>query len=75
MKRITITIPSYCSWKAGETGYPEDSVFDHPTPLNEEGTLRRCLESLKKISSYDFQVLIITAPVNPDLSEAAEQKI
>ncbi len=75
MKRITITIPSYWSQKTGDPGYPEDSVFDHPTPINEEGTLGRCLESLKKICSYDFQVLIITAPVNPDLSEAVEQKI
>ncbi len=75
MNRITVTIPTYWSWNAGESGHPEDSIFDHPTPLDEEGTLRRCLESLKEISLPDFQVLIITAPVNPDLSEAVEQKI
>ncbi|MBA7627744.1 hypothetical protein ES703_35211 [subsurface metagenome] len=75
MNRITVTIPTYWCRKAGEAGRPEDSVFDHPTPINREGTLRRCLESLLPIRAPSFQVLIITAPVNQGLAAAVEEKI
>ena len=75
MKNLVVVIPTYWSRKAGEAGHPEDSIFDHPTPIDGEGTLGRCLDSLKSTTSHTFKVLIIAAPVNPSLSEAVEEKI
>ena len=44
MKKVTMAIPSYWG-RPRDQGWREgDLVFDHPTPLDEEGTLRRALE-------------------------------
>ncbi len=75
MNRVTVTIPTYWGWESGRPSLPEDSIFDHPTPLDTEGTLPRTLNSLTELKSSDFQVILITAPVNPRLSESVEKKI
>lgn len=75
MLKTTITIPTYWTRKYGEKGSPEDALFDHPTPLDQQGTLHRCLESLAALKSKDFQVLIITAPVNPQLVDQVEKVV
>jgi len=74
-KRITIVIPTYWSRKQGEAGLPEDSIFDHPTPIDGQGTLGRCLESFKSLSGPGFNVLLITAPVSESLAPEVEAKI
>jgi predicted GH43/DUF377 family glycosyl hydrolase len=71
---IIIAIPTYWTWEDGNP-WPEDVIYDHPTPLNQEGTLARLLESLKVIEGSKFNVLIITAVTNPQLEEAAEAKV
>ncbi len=75
MRRITIVIPTYWCWPRGHTGLPEDSIFDHPTPIDGAGTLDRCLESLKDLTTHSFQVLLITAPVNPKLDSEIEKRV
>jgi len=71
---VTITIPTYWTWRNG-SHRPEDVIYDHPTPLSQQGTLARLLESLKVIEGSKFNVLIITAVTNPQLEEAAEAKV
>jgi len=75
MLKTTITIPTYWARKYGEKGSPEDAIFDHPTPLDQQGTLPRCLESLAALKCKDFQVLIITAPVNPQIVDRVEKAV
>jgi hypothetical protein len=75
MEKIVFVIPTYWGRPSGSAGRPEDAVFDHPTPLDAEGTLARCLESLAGVRSQEFQVLVITAPVTPGLSEAVEARV
>lgn len=56
--KATIVIPTY--W-TGPTGRPTDrllNIYDHPTPVNEEGTLMRTLESLALLKG-DFNVCVI----------------
>ena len=74
MHRITVVIPTYWCRARGHSGLPEDAVFDHPTPVDEKGTLARCLESLKDLRSHGFRVLLITAPVNPELALQARRR-
>jgi hypothetical protein len=60
LQKKTIVIPTY--W-----GPPENAdlqagkVFDHPTPLDQEGTLGRVLESMHILSRNDFSVVLIIA--------------
>jgi hypothetical protein len=75
MRRISIVIPTYWCRARGHAGMPQDAIFDHPTPVDEEGTLGRCLESLKELRGHSFRVLLITAPVNPGLAPEVEAKI
>ena len=61
--RTYMIIPSYwcdekCKWQVG------DEVYDHPTPLNECGTLKRTLESLNNLKDKDFTVVILGAVTN-----------
>ena len=74
LAEIIIAIPTYWTWEDGKPR-PEDAIYDHPTPLSQEGTLARLLESLKGIEGPEFKVLIITAATNPQLEEAAEAKV
>jgi len=55
-----MVIPTY--WSPPEdTDLQEDRVFDHPIPLDQEGTLGRALESLDVLSRSDFSVVLIVA--------------
>jgi hypothetical protein len=75
VRRITIVVPTYWCRARGDTGLPEDAIFDHPTPIDEAGTLSRCLESLKALRSHRFQVLLISAPVHPNISSQVEKRV
>ena len=52
----------------------EVTVFDHPTPLDEEGTLVRTLESFRKLDG-EFHVLVVAACSNPVLGERTRQRV
>ena len=72
--RKVVLIPTYWSrakreWKEG------DAVYDHPTPIDEEGTLARTLESMKKLSVKDFKLVLLICPTTPDVAEAAEKRV
>ena len=45
--RKVVVIPTYWSREKDEGWQEGDAVYDHPTPLDDEGTLRRTLESMK----------------------------
>ena len=73
--RATIVIPSYWGRPSNVPTKPEDAVYDHPTPLDEPGTLERALESIKVLKNRDFNVVVISAATNPELSSEAEEKV
>jgi hypothetical protein len=75
MHGITIVIPTYWCRARGQAGTPEDAIFDHPTPVDEQGTLQRCLESLKALRTHSFRVLLITAPVHPQIAVQVEERV
>jgi hypothetical protein len=70
--KSAIVIPTYHSRvKSGK----EDLVYDHPTPLDKEGTLGRLLESLKVLKRNDLYVIIISCPTNPSIGEEVKNKV
>ncbi|GAG74141.1 unnamed protein product [marine sediment metagenome] len=56
MKSATIVIPSYWGPAGGLSGGEDEIIFDHPTPLNEEGTLGRLLDSFELVNTQDFNL-------------------
>ncbi len=68
-------IPSYWArtsdfgWRAG------DAVYDHPTPLDQDGTLFRALQSIQTLKDRDFELVVIAVPVAPDIAMQVEAKV
>jgi len=73
MKTIMV-IPTYWG-RDSETGWQMgDAIYDHPTPIDQEGTLARTLESLKIIENKDFELIILAAVTTPELIDEAYQR-
>jgi hypothetical protein len=70
--KSTIVIPTYHS---RVNPIKEDLVYDHPTPLDDNGTLGRLLESLKILRERDFQVIVISCPTNPSIGKEVKDKV
>lgn len=72
--RTYMVIPSY--WTGKEQDWQEgDKVFDHPTPLDEDGTLLRTLNSLNNIEDKDFTLIIIGITTNDRYIKPMEKKL
>jgi len=70
-----IVIPSYWARK-GDTGWlPGDAIYDHPIPLDKEGTLLRALKSLKIIESENLTVIVVVVPTSVEIADNAESKV
>jgi hypothetical protein len=55
--KVTIVLPSYWARESGVGWKEGDTIYDHPTPLDSEGTLLRALQSIKKLEDKDFQLV------------------
>ena len=75
MRGYFVAIPTY--WTYPGEGGPEEIVFDHPTPLDAPGTLRRTLESLTPLAAAGAEVLVsvVAAATAPALEAAVENRV
>lgn len=74
MQKITMVIPTY--WGPSEDkDIEEEKVFDHPTPLDQEGTLGRVLESLKVLERSDFSVVLIVVSTSSKIEKEVVSKV
>ncbi|MDD5748411.1 MAG: hypothetical protein PHP64_05115 [Actinomycetota bacterium] len=73
--KATIVIPSYWGRPTGEAFNPGDIVYDHPTPLDEDGTLSRALESISTIEDKNFDVVVLACATSPDIAGQVEEKV
>ena len=72
--RKTMIIPTYWCRKTGDPWQEGDAVYDHPTPVDQEGTLERTLVSMKQFHEKDFKLVILICPTTPEV-EAANRHI
>ncbi len=70
--KTTMVIPSYWAREAALGTKQTDAVYDHPTPLDEEGTLARALGSLGILADKDFELVVIAAANAEDVEERME---
>lgn len=77
MRKFTMVVPTYWGRAGKDFRRDEKVVFDHPTPLDEEGTLGRLLESLAILPRFHGRLAIITVSnddaVAGDVYERVEQ--
>ena len=70
---LWIAVPTYWTWPAEKAG-EEVTVFDHPTPLDEDGTLARTLDSFRRLDG-EFRVIVVAAAAHPDLGERVQEHV
>ena len=73
--KVTMVIPSYWGRKKDEGWRKTDTVYDHPTPLDEDGTLGRLLKSLSILENKDFTLVILGVSTAKDIQKDVESKI
>ncbi|MGM0601994.1 MAG: cyclic nucleotide-binding domain-containing protein [Bacillota bacterium] len=74
MKTIMV-IPTYWG-RHSEVGWQMgDEIYDHPTPIDQEGTLGRTLDSMQVIENTDYELIILVAVTTPELQEEAYKKV
>ena len=73
--KTTMVVPSYWRRKKEEGWKSSDTVYDHPTPLDEEGTLGRLLESLSVLDNKDFELVVLGVADASDIQDAVEEKL
>lgn len=70
-----MVIPSYWG-RRKEQGWREtDAVYDHPTPLDEEGTLGRTLNSLSILENKNFTLIVLGVATAPDIHREVELRV
>lgn len=73
--KISLVIPTYWGRKK-KIGYKEeDDVYDHPTSLDEEGTLKRVIESTNILKQKDFELVILGVSTCKEIKDKVEEKI
>jgi hypothetical protein len=76
MKEYTMVIPTYWGRPGDELVGSEKIIFDHPTPLNEEGTLPRLLHSLSIVKKADrLRIVIISVPNDSRIWEQVSNRL
>jgi hypothetical protein len=73
MRGYFVAIPTYWTYPGGEG--PEAIVFDHPTPLDTPGTLRRTLESLTPLAARGVEVGVVAAATAPGLEAKVTRRV
>jgi len=73
--KTTMVIPSYWRREKALGTRQTDTVYDHPTPLDEDGTLARALNSINILDDKDFELVIIAVANAADVEMQVEQKV
>lgn len=73
--KTTMVVPSYWGRSLKKPIDLDDEIYDHPTPIDEEGTLKRALDSFQQLQNRDFRIVIIGAAANPQFQGACQTKI
>ena len=73
--RKVVLIPTYWSRNKDDSWHEGDAVYDHPTPIDEDGTLERTLESMNKLKYKDFKLVLLICPTAPEVADEAEKRV
>ena len=73
--KLTMVIPTYWGREKRIGWKPGDAIYDHPTPLDENGTLGRAIESLNILKDREFELVIIAAATSEDIEKEVEIKV
>jgi glycosyltransferase involved in cell wall biosynthesis len=73
--KTVIVIPTYWTRERERGIKLTDVLRDHPTPIDEVGTLGRAVLSLKEIEDRDFTLIVMAAASTESSRKLAEKKV
>lgn len=73
--KVTMVIPSYWARESKDGWKEGDAIYDHPTPLDSEGTLLRAIQSVSILKDKDFRLVIIAVATAEDIEKQVEEKV
>jgi CRP-like cAMP-binding protein len=74
MKTVMV-IPTYWSREKAVGWQPGDILYDHPTPIDQEGTLAKTLESLMVLDDKDYSLVVLACSTAPDIERDVEVRV
>jgi CRP-like cAMP-binding protein len=74
MKTVMV-IPTYWSREKAVGWQPGDIVYDHPTPIDQKGTLSKTLESMKVLEDKDFSLVVLACSTAADIEKDVEERV
>ncbi len=72
--KLSIVFPMFWGRKKQEGVKDGDYFYDHPTALDEEGTIPALFESLKVLKDRDFDIIAVAGASHPSMAEAVERR-
>ncbi|MDP2234405.1 MAG: hypothetical protein Q8K89_12265, partial [Actinomycetota bacterium] len=69
-----LIIPTFWTRRRGRVSDNPLLAYDHPTPIDSEGTLPACLRSLQEVEGLGKVVLIVAA-TDPAIEHQAEDRV
>jgi hypothetical protein len=71
---LSIVFPMFWGRKKKKVVKEGDYFYDHPTALNDEGTIPPLFESLKVLKDREFDIIAIAGANHPSKAEAVERR-
>jgi hypothetical protein len=71
--RFCLAVPTYWTHPGGQG--EEEVIYDHPTPLDADGTLVRFLDSTQKLTDDNTQVVVVAAAAAQSLQAAVDERV
>lgn len=68
-----IVIPTFISGRSIRRGAAPTEIYDHPTPINLEGELPRCLKSLSRVKDVGQVAVLVVS--DPAIQATAEKRV
>lgn len=71
--RICFAVPTFWTYPGGRG--EEEVIYDHPTPLDADGTLVRFLDSALAVAPESVRVVVVAAATAEALQNAVEERV
>ncbi len=74
MYQLSIVFPMFWGRRKAEVIQEGDTFYDHPTALDDEGTIPALFDSLKVLKDRDFDIVAVEGANHPSLAEAVDRR-
>ena len=71
---LSIVFPMFWGREKKQVVKEGDYFYDHPTPLDDEGTIPPLFDSIKVLKDRSFDIIAIAGANHPSIAETVEKR-